>query len=102
MHILDEVTSLAAPDSWMGFDIVNSLVMTSPLTRKWVEMQARSGAPWLGMMDEPEEFLSARGWKATLTQAGAPDANFGRWSLSVMPVNMPGMPHNWFVTAQKG
>lgn len=100
-RLLDEVTSLAAPGSWLGFDVVNGVALTSPLTRKWIEMQASSGAPWIGTMDQPEEFLSARGWKTTLTHAGAPDANYERWTFPVIPVNMPDMPHNWFVVARK-
>jgi len=101
MHILDEVTSLAAPGSWLGFDIINSTMLTHPLTRDWVAMQASSGAPWIGTLDDPVAWLSARGWKASLTQAGQPDANYGRWPYPVLPTAMPDMPHNWFVTAHK-
>jgi methyltransferase (TIGR00027 family) len=100
-QLLDEITSLAAPRSWVGFDIINSEVLTSPWTRAWVEMQANSGAPWIGTMDDPEGFLAERGWKATLSQAGAPEANHGRWPYPIIPPAMPGMPHNWFVRAQK-
>jgi methyltransferase (TIGR00027 family) len=100
-HILDEVTCLAAPGSWMGFDIMNSITLTSPLTRQWVEMQANLGASWIGTMDDPEGFLTRRGWKATLTQAGQADANHGRWPFPVIPTTMPDIPHNWFVTAQR-
>lgn len=100
-HLLDEVSSLAAPGSWMGFDIINSPMLTSPLTRQWVEMQANSGAPWIGTMDDPEGFLAARGWKASLTQAGAQDANYGRWPYPIIPTTMSDMPHNWFVSARK-
>ena len=100
-RLLDEITILAAPGSWLGFDIVNSTMLTSPLTQKWVEMQAQSGAPWTGTMDDPVGFLAERGWQATLTQAGAPDANHGRWTLPVIPTTMPNIPHNWFVTAEK-
>ncbi|MBN1220539.1 MAG: SAM-dependent methyltransferase [Anaerolineae bacterium] len=100
-RILDEVTSLTARGSWLGFDIMNSAMLTSPLTQKWIEMQADAGAPWIGTMDDPVEFLDIRGWQATLTQAGADDANYGRWPFPVIPVNMPDMPHNWYVTAQK-
>jgi methyltransferase (TIGR00027 family) len=100
-HLLNEVTSLAAPGSWLGFDTINSAVLTSPWTRPWIEMQAKSGAPWIGTLDDPEGFLVAQGWKATLTQAGAPEANHGRWPYPVLPVTIPGMPHNWYVTAQK-
>lgn len=101
VQILDQVTELAAPGSWMGFDINNCAMLTSPWTREWVEMQASLGAPWIGTMDDPQGFLRERGWKASLSQAGAPDANYGRWTLPVVPVMMPDMPHNWFVTAEK-
>ena len=101
-HLLDEVNSLALSGSWLGFDIINSTTLTSPYTRQWIEMQATSGAPWIGSMDDPIGFLAKRGWKTALTQAGAVDANHGRWHLPIIPVTMPDMPHNWFVTAQKG
>lgn len=98
--LLDSVTSLVAPGSWLGFDIMNSTTLTSPLTQKWVEMQTQLGAPWLGTMDDPVAFLADRGWEAVLTQAGASDAHYGRWPYPVIPVTMPNMPHNWFVTAR--
>ncbi|MFO7678915.1 MAG: SAM-dependent methyltransferase [Chloroflexota bacterium] len=98
--LLDTVSSLAAPGSWLGFDVINSLTLTSPLTSKWVEMQAQSGAPWVGTMDDPTAFLAQRGWQAGLTQGGAADAHYGRWPLPVIPVTMPNIPHNWFVTAR--
>jgi methyltransferase (TIGR00027 family) len=100
-RLLDAVTDLAAPGSQMGFDIINGPMLTSPWTRSWVDMQADAGAPWIGTMDDPVRFLAERGWHATLTQAGQPDANHGRWSLPVIPTTMPDMPHNWYVTAQK-
>ncbi|MFN2168954.1 MAG: class I SAM-dependent methyltransferase, partial [Anaerolineae bacterium] len=100
-HLLDRALSLAAPGSYIGFDAVNSVTLTSPLTKSWVDMQAASGAPWIGTMDDPAGFLADRGWQATLTPVGAPEANHGRWSLPVIPASMPGMPHLWFVTGQK-
>jgi len=100
-HILEQVTALATPGSRMGFDIVNHLALTSPITKAWIEMQAKAGAPWLGRLDDPEAFLAELGWQATLTQPGSPDAHFGRWTLPVIPVKMPNMPHNWYVTAEK-
>lgn len=99
--ILEEVTALSAPGSWLGFDIINSITLTSPYTRQWIEMQAQSGAPWIGTLDDPVGFLAEQDWQASLSQAGAADANHGRWRLPIIPVSMPGMPHNWFVTAHK-
>lgn len=101
VQLLDRVCAGAVPASWLCFDIINGAMLTSPLTAKWVEMQAQSGAPWLGTLDDPVSFLETRGWHATLSQAGGPDANHGRWKLPVLPVDMPGAPHNWFVVAHK-
>jgi methyltransferase (TIGR00027 family) len=100
-QILKAVSSLSAPGSRMGFDIINQAVLTSPWTQAWVEMQAKSGAPWIGVLDDPEAFLGDLGWQVSLTQAGQPDAHYERWTLPIIPTKMPGMPHNWFVTAQK-
>jgi methyltransferase (TIGR00027 family) len=98
-EVLEAVMGLAALGSWLGFDIVNSPTLTSPLTRRWVEIQAAGGAPWIGTMDQPVEYLAERGWRARLTQAGAADAHYGRWPFPVITVDMANMPHNWFVTA---
>jgi hypothetical protein len=75
--------------------------LSSPWTRPWVEMQAQSGAPWIGALDDPVGFLGARGWQASLSQAGAAEAHHGRWPYPVIPPSRPDMPHNWFVTTQK-
>ncbi|MGZ3618147.1 MAG: class I SAM-dependent methyltransferase [Ktedonobacteraceae bacterium] len=93
-NILDEITNLAAIGSWIGFDIINSVTLTSPWTRPWIEMQAQAGAPWIGTMDDPESFLATRGWVATLTQVGENDANFSRWLYPVLPGTMLDMPRD--------
>jgi methyltransferase (TIGR00027 family) len=98
-RILTAVSALSAAGSWLGFDIVNTAVLTNDWTRPWVEMQAAAGAPWLGTMEDPRSELADLGWTASLSQAGQPDADHGRWSLPVLPTAMPGVPHHWFVTA---
>ncbi len=100
-RLLGQVSGLASAGSELGFDIVNHAVLTSPWTSPWVAMQAAAGAPWLGTMEDPTGFLAELGWQATMTQAGQPDANHGRWTLPVIPTTMPDMPHNWFVTARR-
>jgi len=69
-RLLDEITNLATPGSWLGFDIINKAMLTSAWTRQWVESLSRAGTPWIGTMDDPEADLSARGWQTTLTQPG--------------------------------
>jgi methyltransferase (TIGR00027 family) len=98
--VLERAMNLAATGSFIGFDIINSLTLTSPLTKAWVAMQANSGVPWIGTMDDPQAFLAARNWHATATPLGAPPTNYDRWSGPVIPATLPGMPHLWFVTAQ--
>ncbi len=100
-RLLDEVARRATSGSWLGCDVVNSAVLTSPWTRAWIEMQAQSGAPWLGALDDPAAFLSARGWLAQLTQPGEENAGYGRWRLPVIPMSQPELPHTWYVTARK-
>ena len=99
--LLEAVSPLAAPGSWLGCDVVNRAVLSFPYTRPWVEMQAQAGAPWLGTLDDPRATLGALGWQVSLSQAGAPDASYGRWTLPVLPVDAPELPHNWYVTAYK-
>jgi methyltransferase (TIGR00027 family) len=99
--ILDDVTSLASAGSWVGFDIINSAVLTSELLRPWIEKMAKSGVPWQGSIDDPVEFLAQRGWKASLVAIGEKEANYGRWPFPVVPGTSPDVPHNWFVTACK-
>ncbi len=100
-RVLTTVSARSAGGSWLGFDIVNAAVLTNDWTRPWVEMQAAAGAPWLGTMEDPRAELANLGWTASLSQAGQPDADYGRWSLPVLPTAMPGVPHHWFVTAER-
>lgn len=100
-HIFNDINRLAAPGSWVGFDIINSAMYTSEWTREWVQTLAESGVPWFGSMDDPQEFMDKLGWQATITQPGEQEAHYGRWPYPVMPREMPDIPRSWFVTAQK-
>jgi methyltransferase (TIGR00027 family) len=106
-HLLDEMTSLSAPGSWLGFDAVNGVVLTFPWMQPLVTSLARHGTPWIGTMDDPVADLAVRGWQATVTQPGEADAHYGRWPyppLSHMMPAMPAMstmPRHWLVTAYK-
>ncbi len=101
VRILETIAQRAAPESRLGFDIINRAMLASPITKAWVDMQAQAGAPWIGVLEDPVAFLAERGWDASLSQTGEPDAHHGRWTLPVISVTQPDMPHNWYVTAQK-
>jgi methyltransferase (TIGR00027 family) len=100
-ELLEQTLDLAAPESAIAFDAIDSLTLTSPLTKSWVQMQAEAGAPWLGTLDDPEGLLARHGWQATLTALGAPDANYGRWPYPTIPARAPDVPHLWYVMGRK-
>jgi methyltransferase (TIGR00027 family) len=101
LRLLDAVSGLAAPASAIGFDCVNSPMLTSPWTRAWVEMQAKAGAPWLGTFDDPLTLLAERGWSGRLNEPSEPQVSHGRWTFPVFAVDAPGIPHVWFVTGTR-
>ncbi len=101
LEVLDRVGVLAAPGSWLGFDVPNAATLTHSLTRAWIEMQAAQGAPFLGTMEDPREVLAARGWTANLVQAGDREANYGRWPYPPIPLEVPDVPRHWLVTAER-
>jgi methyltransferase (TIGR00027 family) len=100
-RVLATVSSLSAPGSRLGFDIVNHAALVSPYTKPWLEMQAAAGAPWIGALDDPVTALEPLGWQVSLAQPGEPGIDHGRWTLPVPPATMPELPHSWYVTADR-
>lgn len=100
-RFLETVTDLSAAASWLGFDVVNNASLTDASFQEWTALSAEMGITWFGTMDHPVEALMPRGWHATLTEPGQPDANYGRWDLPVVPLEALDLPHTWFITAQK-
>ena len=101
LNLLDVVTTLSAAESWLGFDVVNRDMLTSPWIRSWVESLEKSGVPWLSTMEEPEAVLAEREWTATVVQFGEESANFGRWPYPTAPRSVPGIPRSFLVTATR-
>ena len=97
--VLHTVTRLAAIDSRLGFDIPNSVALSSPYTKPWLEMQAAAGAPWLGTMDDPAAEVGAMGWRVAVMQPGEGDTGHGRYTVPVPPPGAVDLPHSWYVTA---
>ncbi len=101
LRLINEASVLAAPGSWLGLDVFNHEMLTSPWTQSWRESIEKAGVPWLSGMDNPEALLAERGWTATVLQPGEEGANFGRWPYPVAPRDMPGFPRSFLVTAKK-
>ncbi|HZR40972.1 MAG TPA: SAM-dependent methyltransferase [Ktedonobacteraceae bacterium] len=101
IRILDDITAQSAPGSWFGFDVMNSVFLTSQWTHSLIEAMEKAGVSWQGAMDDPQGLLAERGWKATVSQMGEDGLNFGRSPYPVLPPEIPGIPRYWLVTAQK-
>ena len=99
--LLAQVSALASRGGLIGFDVPNRAVLTHPLTRAWIQMQADAGAPWTGTIEDPASYTAGLGWHASLTQIGGADADFGRWRYPVVPMAALDLPHHWLVTAKR-
>jgi methyltransferase (TIGR00027 family) len=99
-NLLQAIAGLAAPGSWLGADVANGDMLTSPSTRHGCESMAAIGAPWLFTSDEPETLLAEFGWSATVVQPGEDGADFGR-PYPVTPRSTSGIPRILLATATR-
>lgn len=100
VRVLESVSAIAAPRSWLGLDVVNSEMLTSTYMANYVQKLAEVGCPWhFGVADASvESFLAPFGWQARAVSPGEPDADYGRWRLPRMPRNVPGIPRVYFMS----
>jgi methyltransferase (TIGR00027 family) len=101
MELFAAIAGLADPGSWLGLDVVNGDMLTSPLTRHWNERMAAVGAPWLFTSDNPKALLAEFGWSALVVQPGEKEADFGRFPYPVTPATNPGGPRSFLITATR-
>jgi methyltransferase (TIGR00027 family) len=100
-ELLERITALSAPDSWIALDVVNRDMLTSPETRHWSARMSAAGTPWKFTTDEPAALLAEFGWTATVVEPGAHGADFGRYPYSLSPRTHNGVPRLFLVTAQQ-
>nr|BBH94730.1 S-adenosyl-L-methionine-dependent methyltransferase [Thermogemmatispora argillosa] len=84
-RLLEQISRLAAPDSWLGFDAIHSEMISSPLTRVRIDRLARSGAPWIGAIDDPITLLASLGWAATFVSSARKGYEYGRAVFPFIP-----------------
>ena len=80
-------------------NIVNTATLTHPLTRPWIDMQARLGAPGSAPWTvAPHSWPGAAGRPPSPSPVGR-EPSYGRWPFPVPPPGLPGAPRHWLVTA---
>ncbi|MEV6978081.1 SAM-dependent methyltransferase [Kitasatospora sp. NPDC093806] len=99
--LLRKLASASAPGSHLAFDILGRALLRSPFSKPFLDTLAADGTPWIFGSDEPEEFLTANGWKTTdLREPGQPGAGEGRWPYQVQPRNRRGANRLWLIRAE--
>jgi methyltransferase (TIGR00027 family) len=98
-RLLASLSTVAARGSWLGGDVVNDHVLTSPFTAPMIKALESLGCPWQFGMAHPESYLARFGWNATVVMPGDPATQYGpRWAFPVIPRSVPNMPRTFFVT----
>lgn len=90
-NLLQAVSQLSAPGSWLGLDLINI---------KALEYEPYQGYFQSGV-DAPEDLLNSHGWEATVWQPGDRGAHFGRYPEKFPPRQVPNVGRVFLVQARK-
>lgn len=99
--LFERVDALSAPGSALLYDIVGKTLLDSVMLAPVLEQMSRNGAPWLFGTDAPEQLCERLGWSAVVTDVAAPGNEWNRWFAPAVPLDVPGVPRGYFVTATK-
>lgn len=99
--LFERVDALSAPGSVLLYDIVGKTLLDSVMLAPVLEQMSRNGAPWLFGTDTPEQLCEQLGWSAAVTDVAAPGNEWNRWFAPAVPLDVPGVPRGYFVTATK-
>ncbi len=99
--LLDRVTTLTAPGSLLGLDLMNRNLLFSPMAWPQLAALARRGAQGRFGTNVPEALLERHGWEADVTQPGEEGANYGRWPSTAPHRRLPGLPRSFLVKARR-
>lgn len=101
-RLFDVLSRIAIDGSWLGGDIVNAEMITSPYSAPLMRKLEELGCPWRFGAPDPLTWLAARGWHGALVSPGEPRAHFGKWPYPTLPRTIPGMPRLVFMSATRG
>lgn len=99
--VFERVDALSAPGSVLLYDIVGKILLDSVMLTAVREQMERNGAPWLFGTDEPGRLCERLGWSAVVTDVAEPGNEWNRWFAPAVPLDIPGVPRGYFVTATK-
>ena len=94
--LLQNIATLSAPGSWLGADLISTQSLHVGLAQG-----DRVRKYWQFGTDDPVQLLAPYGWRVSLTQPGAPNASFGRYTRQPLPLEVPAVRRSFLITAQK-
>jgi methyltransferase (TIGR00027 family) len=95
------IDALSTPGSVLLYDVVGQTLLEAPFLRSTLQFMRQLGAPWIFATDTPAALVEDRGWTAVVTDVGEPGSRWNRWEHPVVPLDVPGVPRGYFVTATK-
>jgi methyltransferase (TIGR00027 family) len=100
-RLLDTVSTLAAPGSRLGVDLVNRELLRSPTMWPLSSTFAWHGLTGHFGTNAPEALFAEHDWEAEATQPGERGANYGRWAYPIARREVPGVPRIFLVRARR-
>jgi methyltransferase (TIGR00027 family) len=101
LGLLEKLSPLARPGSWLGADLVGPELLASPYIKPFLDLLTQRGCPWRFGVSDPVALLAPYGWAADFVLPGEPEAHYGRWPYPVAPRSVPGFPRSYLVTARR-
>ncbi|SUA03973.1 SAM-dependent methyltransferase [Mycolicibacterium fortuitum] len=99
--VFERVDTMSAAGSVLLYDIVGKTLLDSVMLAAVREQMSRNGAPWLFGTDSPAQLCEPLGWSAVVTDVAEPGNEWHRWFAPAVPLDVPGVPRGYFVTATK-
>jgi methyltransferase (TIGR00027 family) len=99
--LFPNVDALSPSGSTLLCDIVSLTLLESPFLAPVRDYMSALGAPWVYGTDSPAEPLQRLGWTVQVTDAAQPGYAWNRWPQPPAPLDVPGVPRGYFVTAAK-
>jgi len=95
------IDALSARGAVLLFNVIGKALLESPFLQKTQQFMRRLGAPWTFGTDTPGALVDGRGWKPVVTDVAEVGSRWHRWEHPVVPLDVPGAPRGYFVSATK-